>query len=248
MQSLEQLRIVLVETSHPGNIGAAARAMKTMGLSDLALVSPKDYPCAEATARASGADDILSRAQVHSSLADAVSDCVLVLGLSARSRSIGWPVQSAREGAVEAVSQSQNGKVALVFGRERTGLSNEELDLCRYLVHIPANPDYSSLNLAAAVQVLCYELRVAAGAGVPESQPDSPPADSKQLEDMYAHLEKVMTDTGFLNPENPRYLMRRLRRLFARAGLEENEVAILRGLLSSVERASLHKSTQPIKE
>lgn len=239
MQCLDNIRIVLVGTSHPGNIGAAARAMKTMGLSDLRLVSPLRYPCAEETARASGADDLLARAQVHDDLASALADCVHVIGTTARSRTLPLPTLVPREAGMQLVSRAAAGPVALLFGREHSGLTNEEVDHCQALVTIPANPEYSSLNLAAAVQVLCYEIRVAALAGGSEGtgalpETDDAPATFAELEGMYAHMQQTLMGIGFLDPANPRHLMRRLRRLFGRAGLTRNEVNILRGILTQV--------------
>ncbi len=238
--NLENLRVVLTRTSHPGNIGAAARAMKNMGLSDLALVSPGNYPNAEATARASGADDLLMRAEVYTGLDDAIADCRLVLGASARERSLPWPMTDARQGAVRALQETGHGKVAIVFGNEQSGLSNEELDRCQALLHIPANPAYSSLNLAQAVQVVCYELmmagREASGENV-TSVREHALAAAADLERFYDHLEAILIRVQFLNPDNPRLLMRRLRRLFARSAPDENEINILRGVLSQVGKA-----------
>lgn len=244
---LDRIQIVLVETSHPGNIGGAARAMKNMGLSRLRLVRPARFPSAEATARASGADDVLAGAQRFETLVDAVGDCTLVLGTSARGRSLPWPTLEARAAADEAASAAGQGPVAVVFGREQSGLSNEELACCNFLVRIPADPVYSSLNLAAAVQVLAYELRLAARVDVAPAgsifQPpsgvgeeaDSAPATAADLERFYIHLEEVLVESGFLDPKHPRHLMRRLRRLFGRARPDRNEVAILRGILSAVQ-------------
>lgn len=239
MQALDNIRIVLVETSHPGNIGAAARAMKTMGLSQLVLVRPRFFPHEEATALASGAVDVLENARICDSLADAVADCHTVVGTTARQRTVAAPVGRPSEIIPGFYALARTYPVALVFGRERTGLLNQELDLCRQGIEIPANPEYSSLNLAAAVQVLGYELRCRA---LQDSGPDSgehengdPPATTAQLEGLYAHLERVLIGTGFVDPGNPRFLMRRLRRLFSRAGLDQREVNILRGILTSVE-------------
>ncbi len=236
--NLENIRIVLTRTSHPGNIGATARAMKNMGLTDLALVDPLHFPNAEATARASGADDLLMRAGVFQSLDDAIAECRLVLGASARERSLPWPMTDAREGAVRATRESRHGGVAIVFGNEQSGLSNEELDRCQALLHIPANPEYSSLNLAQAVQVVCYELmmagRKASGEKVTTVR-EQPLARSDDLERFFTHLEALLIRVQFLDPDNPRHLMRRLRRLYARAEADENEVNILRGILSHIE-------------
>ena len=232
------IRIVLVDTTHPGNIGAVARAMKNMGITDLALVNPRYFPDKEATARASGADDLLRRATVTETLEDAISDCVYVLGASARSRAISWPCLEPRDGAARLLAESAHGPVAAVFGTEKSGLSNEDLDHCDALLTIPANPEFSSLNLAMAVQVLTYELRAAKSVKTPEYEHDAPLATSRELELFYEHLERVLTDISFLDPDNPRHLMRRLRRLFIRARPDQNEVNILRGILTAVDRSS----------
>ncbi len=230
------IRIVLVGTTHPGNIGAVARAMKNMGLSDLALVEPRYFPHDEATARASGADDLLENASVHDTLADAVADCVHVIGTSARSRAINWPCLDAKDAAARIIEESAKGTVAAVFGPEKTGLLNEDMDLCDSLLTIPTDPSFSSLNLAMAVQVVTYEIRAARAEKTPEFESDMPPATSAEMEHFYEHLERVLTDVRFLDPENPRHLMRRLRRLFIRARPDKNEVNILRGILAAVER------------
>ncbi len=231
------IRIVLVGTTHPGNIGAVARAMKNMGLSDLVLVEPRYFPHPEATARASGADDLLENARVVEHLADAIDDCVFVAGASARSRSIDWPCLNAREAAARALRESQSGNsAALVFGPEKSGLSNEHLDHCNALLSIPTNPDFSSLNLAMAVQVVAYEVRSQEGDDIPDVEPDVPPASSGSMEHFYTELEALLLDIGFLDPENPRHLMRRLRRLYVRAEPDQNEINILNGILSSIAR------------
>ncbi|MGB5331040.1 MAG: RNA methyltransferase [Woeseiaceae bacterium] len=233
---LMSIRIVLVGTTHPGNIGAAARAMKNMGLSDLALVNPRYFPHEDATARASGATDILDNAMVVSSLADALTDCVYVAGASARSRTICWPSMGPRDCAERMISECSEGKVAAVFGPEKSGLHNDDLDLCHTLLTIPTDPGFSSLNLAMAVQVLTYEIRVASmlHAG-PVFESEAPPASHEEMEHFYTHLERVLKDIRFLDPENPRHLMRRLRRLFIRARPDKNEANILRGILTAVE-------------
>ncbi|MEO1245084.1 MAG: RNA methyltransferase [Pseudomonadota bacterium] len=230
------IRIVLVGTTHPGNIGAVARAMKNMGLSDLALVSPRYFPHPEATARASGADDLLGGARVVGSLAEAVEDCGFVAGASARSRSINWPCLDAHEAAAKAIAESSRGTAALVFGPEKSGLSNDDLDLCNALLSIPTNPEFSSLNLAMAVQVVCYEIRAQQSAPLPAFESDVPPATGGALEHFYGGLEQLLLETGFLDPDNPRHLMRRLRRLFARANPDQNEINILNGILTSIAR------------
>jgi TrmH family RNA methyltransferase len=237
MNLLKRIRVVLVEPSHPGNIGAAARAMKTMGLEDLLLVRPKAFPHAEASARAAGADDVLARARVENSLAVALGDCTYVLGASARPRSLAWPALDARSGAQWVTQMQPTDRAALVFGRERSGLTNDELDLCQRLVQIPVNPDYPSLNLAAAVQVLCYECRIAAGGRALPRQSQSAAAPVEDVELFYEHLQRVLVRTGFLDLHAPRHLMRRMRRLYGRAHLDVNEVNILRGILTSVENA-----------
>ena len=236
------VRIVLCEPTHPGNVGASARAMKTMGLTDLVLVAPRQFPSAEATARASGADDVLESARVVATLPQAIDDCTFVVGASARLRSLDWPTMDPRVCA-RRIADGSDERVAIVFGPEKTGLDNEALACCQALVHIPANPEYSSLNLAMAVQVICYELLMAHRAPSdadllhePHEERDSPLATSGELESFHAHLETVMVESGFLNPDHPRLLKRRLRRLFNRARLDRTEINILRGLLAAVER------------
>lgn len=230
------IRIVLVGTTHPGNIGAVARAMKNMGLSDLAVVNPRHFPHEDATARASGADDVLKDAKVHATLADALTDCVYVAGASARSRSLRWPTMYPKDCAKTLLAESQRGTVAAVFGPEKSGLSNEDLDHCDTLLNIPTNPEFSSLNLAMAVQVLTYEIRAALAEPVPEYEGEAEAATGEELEHFYAHLEQVMRDVNFLDPDNPRHLMRRMRRLFIRARPDKNELNILRGVLRAIDR------------
>ena len=234
------IRIVLVETTHPGNIGGVARAMKNMCLEQLYLVRPRLFPHAEATARASGADDLLAKATVCGSLEEAVAGCSMVFGASARRRSISWPLVDARECARLAVAGAVSGEIAVVFGREHSGLTNEELERCNYLVHIPSNREYSSLNIAAAVQVISYEIMMATGGGklanAPKQPEDELPATADDIERFYQHLEQILIDIDFLDPENPRQLMRRLRRLYNRAGLSRNELNILRGTLTAVQK------------
>jgi len=232
-----RIRIVMVETTHPGNIGAAARAMKNMEFDQLFLVTPRMFPHEEATARASGADDVLAGATVCDTLAEAIQGCSLVFGASARSlRSIPWPQVDARGCAGVVRQHSAETEVALLFGREHSGLTNEELELCNYLVHIPTNPQYSSLNVAAAVQVLVYELHMARIGHwqEPHSNKADELASADEVEGFFGHLEQTLIETEFLDPQNPRQLMRRLRRLFNRVQLEKTEVNILRGILSSV--------------
>jgi TrmH family RNA methyltransferase len=237
---LARIRVVLINTTHPGNIGATARAMKTMGLSSLHLVTPKLFPNAEATAMASGADDLLQRAVVHDSLDSALEGCSLVLGTSARLRSLPMPMFDARRAARQALAESAEHEVAVLFGRERYGLVNEEMQRCQFLVNIPSNPDYSSLNLAQAVQILAYELRVAAMGIADISVPpiDWEPVDDRQMEGLFEHLEQTLLDIRFLNPKQPKRLMMRLRRLFNRARPDQNEINILRGILKASQEAS----------
>lgn len=231
------IRIVLVGTSHPGNIGAVARAMKTMRLSALRLVTPKVFPHADATAMASGADDLLARAEVFDRLSDAIADCGLVLGASARLRSLRWPQMEPPEAAQRALEESAQHPVAFVFGRERTGLTNDELALCHGLVHIPANPEYSSLNLAMSVQVMSYELLMTSRAALPlRENATREVATAEEMDYFYSHLEQVMIDSGFLDPAAPKHLMKRLRRLYGRARPDRQELNILRGILSAVEK------------
>jgi len=230
------IRIILVGTTHPGNIGAAARAMKNMGLTDLVLVKPKQFPHEDATARASGAEDILNAATVVDNLDEALRECVYVAGASARSRTIGWPSMTPRECARRLLAQGQNGTVAAVFGPEKSGLTNEDIDRCHTLLTIPTEPGFSSLNLAMAVQVVCYELRVAMiGEADEESLSEGRLATAEELEHFYTHLQEVLTESGFLDPDNPRLLMRRLRRLYVRAQPDQNEINILRGMLSALD-------------
>ncbi len=241
----KNIRIVLIETSHPGNIGAVARAMKNMRLGRLCLVNPQQFPSADATARASGADDLLARAEVYPTLEQALTGCHQVFGASARLRTLAWPQVDARECGLKTAVAAQTGEVALVFGRERTGLTNDELERCNYLVHIPTNPEYSSLNIAAAVQVVAYEVLMAVMDKT--TQESSPNLEVTQMEDLasadelerfYIHLQQTLEDIDFLDPDNPRQLMRRLKRLFNRATPDNNEMNILRGILSAAQKAN----------
>jgi tRNA (cytidine32/uridine32-2'-O)-methyltransferase len=228
------LRFVLFEPSHPGNVGAAARAMKTMGFSELVLVNPSAEVDGQARARSSGALDVLMAARTVNTLAEAISDCGFVVGASARRRRLSWPELDPRECAAEVVDGGHSKPVALVFGTERAGLKNAEFDHCNALVYIPSNPEYSSLNLAMAVQVLAYEMRWAQGQDRKPVDVGTPPASATDMELFYQHLERVLLGSGFLNPGNPRNLMRRLRRLFNRARLDENELNIMRGILTAL--------------
>ncbi len=233
------VRIVLVETSHPGNIGAVARAMRTMGLDDLVLVSPKHFPSPEATARAAGADDLLERARVVGTLADAVTDCGLVYGASARLRTVALPNVNPRDCAADIWGRIGIDRAALVLGPEQSGLTNEHMALCSRLVHIPTSPEFGSLNLAMAAQVLCYELRmIAVGGALPPSPAvDAPLATATELEGFHEHLERLLTDAGFLHATHQRQLKLKLRRIFHRASLDQNEINILRGVLTALDPA-----------
>lgn len=233
---MQAIRFVLVEPSHAGNIGAAARALKNMGLRELVLVQPTPFMTDEAYARAAGADDVLANAQVHATLDDALADCQLVIGTSARDRRIEWPALSPREAAARLLAEATPARpVALVFGRERTGLTNAELDRCQAYVTIPTDPSFASLNLAAAVQIMAYELAVARNAH-PRQRSEWVPASQLEIRRLYEHLYTVLVELEFLDPTNPRKLMRRLMRMFNRAELEQNEVNILRGILTAVQR------------
>lgn len=248
---LANFRVVLSHTQHPGNIGSTARAMMNMGLRDLALVEPERFPHPQARAQASGALIVLDEARVTTTLEEAVADCSWVVGTSARARHLGDEPLTPEAFAEQAVQRAEHGKVALVFGYEQTGLTNEELDRCNAVVAIPSNPGYSSLNLSQAVQVLCYVLRRAAIAEVPRvstksEHPWYQPPTAEQVEQFYAHLEKVLLATGFLDPDNPRLLMRRLRTLFNRSQPDLNELNLLRGILTTVEKPKRRRNNQHI--
>jgi len=232
---LRHVRVVLVRTSHPGNIGAAARAMWTMGLTRLTLVAPKMFPHEEATAMAAGATRILATAQCVASLDDALTGAALTIGWSARPREFAGRVLAARAAAQEAVAQTVNGEVALVFGTEMSGLTNDELARCALAGAIPANPEYASLNLAAAVQVVAYEMWIAARGEAVWTSPRFERATHDEIEGLHEHARATLTAMAFLNPAMPKRLMPRLRRLFGRAGLEHEEVNILRGILARVD-------------
>ncbi|MAD02145.1 tRNA (cytosine(32)/uridine(32)-2'-O)-methyltransferase TrmJ [Pseudoalteromonas shioyasakiensis] len=237
--TLDDIRIVLVNTSHSGNIGSAARAMKTMGLSNLYLVDPACEIDSHASALAAGATDVLGKAVVVDTLADAIADCSLTIGTSARSRTLSWPMVEPRECGEKLVAEAEHGPVALVFGRENSGLTNEELQQCNYHVCIPANPEYSSLNLAMAVQTLCYETRMAYLNKQPKAQEEDEATypNAKQTELFYEHLEQTLNDTGFIIKQHPGMVMTKLRRLFNRARPEEAEMNILRGILTSINKS-----------
>ncbi|MDB6060713.1 MAG: methyltransferase, TrmH family, group 1 [Verrucomicrobiaceae bacterium] len=236
---LDNLRIVLVNTTHPGNIGAAARAMKNMGLSELYLVAPLKFPADEATWRASNAADVLERAVVVETFDDAIADCGLVIGSSARERTIPWPLLDARRACEQAYREASKQKVALVFGREDRGLTNEELQKCQLHINIPSNAEYSSLNVAMAVQVIAYELRMA---HLANDQPidvmadwDFPFAQADDIERFYTHLEQTLSEMGFLKADAPKQTSARLRRMFQRTRLDAMEINMLRGILSSAQ-------------
>ena len=235
---MPMIKIVLVDTTHPGNIGAAARAMKTMSLEHLALVSPNRFPSAECTARAAGADDVLARAEVFSSLEEAVADCELVFGTSARTRSIAWPEVTPESAAAQVLEHAGNGsRAAILFGRESSGLSNEQLEVCHAMVCIPTNADFASLNIASAVQIICYEINKQSLARAADGVVDeeyAAPVTTRDMEYLYEHLEQTLAHVGYLDRKKPRHLMRRLRRLFNRTRLDSNEYNILRGILTAV--------------
>ena len=232
--ALDRVRVVLCETSHPGNIGAAARAMKTMGLSRLVLVKPKHFPHADADAFASGALDTLREAVVCDSLDEALAGTVLAVAATSRHRDLTHEVVDCREACKRLVQDASHGAVALVFGPERTGLTIRDVNKCQLIAAIPANPDYASLNLAQAVQVFAYELRMSAGGTAPRPPGNSEAATHQEVEGYYRQLEDVFQASGFLDPQRPKRLMQRMRRLFARSHLEKEEVNILRGFLRAV--------------
>ncbi|ADI30339.1 RNA methyltransferase [Methylotenera versatilis] len=231
-ESLHNVRVVLCQTSHPGNIGSAARAMKTMGLKHLYLVKPDKFPDAHATALSTGAADLLENAIVTETLSEALQGCVLAIGMSARKRQISHELVNVREAAMRASKIAASQPIALVFGTEMSGLSNAELDCCQLLAMIPANPEYSSLNLAAAVQVMCYEMRMAVLECKLDEITPTEYATNEALEGLYAHLEDTLIKIGYLNPNAPKKLSERIRRIYARAKLEKEEVNLLRGILT----------------
>jgi len=230
-EPLNNIRVVLSHTTHPGNIGAAARAMKTMGLRYLYLVNPRHFPDSQATAMAAGADDILAQAVVCTTVDEALHDVVLTIGMTARTRDISTEVTVPRVAVPEILQHAAVQPVALLFGTEMSGLTNEEVGKAQRLVNIPADPEYSSLNLAAAVQLMAYELRVGSFDFVPAPAVLAP-ATQTQVEGYFRHLEQTLQQIGFFTSQKPARLMQRLRRLYARTRLEEDEVNILRGILS----------------
>lgn len=240
MQNFDHIRVVLVNTTQPGNIGGAARAMMNMGLSRLYLVQPEVFPSDRAVWRAAGASALLESAVVVDSFDEAVADCQMVVGTSARERRIPWPLVDPRECGKRLLAEPEDCEIALVFGREHSGLTNDELQKCHLHVHIPSNPDYSSLNLCAAVQVLAYELRMQALGALGElpirEEWDEPLATNRSVDLLVEHLERAMVHSGFHDLENPRQTMTRLRRMINRIRPDESEVQILRGFLASTEK------------
>ncbi len=240
------IRVVLIETSHPGNIGAVARAMKNMGLRDLVLVRPRDFPHSEATARASGADDLLRRARVTETLLEAIGDCGLVAATTSRERDLNFRVLDVRDGAARLVQEAQRGPVALMFGNERTGFTNEELALAHLLLRIPANPEYPSLNLAMAVQLVSYEIWRARGAGYVAPPPAVPLAPAIEMERLFTHFEQVLELIDFRDrTASGKHLMNRIRRLLVKAEPDTNEVNILRGILTAVQHKRRLAGSEP---
>lgn len=227
------IRVVLCQTSHPGNIGSTARAMKTMGLSRLYLVNPQHFPDTQATALAVNASDVLDHAIVTASLDQAVVDCQFVIGVSGKERALSQQVMTVRAAAAEISTMATHQQVALVFGTEMSGLSNAEADRCQLLATIPANPAYTSLNLAQAVQIMCYEVRMAISDGqLHFNEKPAELASQDDLERFYVHLQQVLEHIGYINPRAPKKLFERMRRLYARARLEKEEVNLLRGILT----------------
>ncbi|HLP97015.1 MAG TPA: RNA methyltransferase [Sideroxyarcus sp.] len=229
---LNNVRVVLSHTTHPGNIGAAARAMKTMGLGRLYLINPRHFPDAQATAMAAGADDILENVVVCTSIDEALQGVTFTVAMTARLRDISIEVKTPREAMPQVLQQAQAAPVALLFGTEMSGLTNEEMGKAQLGVNIQANPEFSSLNIAAAVQVMAYELSVAAESFTPRAVPEIQPATHERVEGLYAHLEKTLFEIGFFTTQNPARLMQRLRRLYSRTRLEDEEINILRGILT----------------
>lgn len=249
------IKIILVDTSHPGNIGAVARAMKNMQLSNLCLVNPKYFPHVDATARAAGADDLLENAQIYTSLESALGGSKIIFGTSARNRSLSLPKSDPRQAAQIIAQESQNHQVAIVFGRENNGLSNEELEMCNHHLYIPSNPDFSSLNIASAVQLICYEIQMSnlynkepllqapfaqqsinsIGLAMTESDSVDDPASAEQMHLFYEHLQETLALIKFLDMKNPRRVLSRLKLLFNRARVQTKELNILRGILSTIQ-------------
>lgn len=251
MQLLDRLRIVMINTSDSGNIGAAARAMKTMGLRQLVLVQPDEFPTAKATARASAAADLLHNARVVQTLDEAIGDCQLVFGTSARLRTIPWPLIDPRQGAARVMNEPEGADIAILFGREDAGLTNEELRRCHFHICIPANEEYPVLNIGAAIQVICYEMRMAAlerqaSPVAPDQsgmqQWDEPLVSSEDMERFLRHFEETLLDIDFFDPNNPKQLLTRVRRLFLRTRMDRLEMNLLRGVLSTVQKRVKERS------
>lgn len=234
------VRFVLIDTAQPGNIGAAARAIKNMGFGNLVLVAPQIFPSDRAVWRAAGATDVLESARAVDTLDDAIGDCQLVIGTSARERRIPWPIANARDCAEQVLQEPAENQTAILFGREHSGLTNDELQRCHLHLHIPSYEGYSSLNIAAAIQVVAYELRMASliqrDAATIDNPWDEPMASSADVEHLLSHMEQVMSESGFLDPQNPRQTLTRIRRLFTRLRMDSSEVAILRGMLRAIEK------------
>ena len=243
--SFDKIKMVMVNTTHPGNIGAAARAMKNMGLSRLVLVDPKDYPSDKAVWRAAGALDVLDKIEIVATLDEAIKDCGLVIGTSARERRIPWPLLTPRECGDRVCAESMQHEIAIVYGREDRGLTNEELHKCHFHVHIPGNPEYPVLNIASALQVICYEIRMSFlahehGQPIHYDDWDVPPAKQEELEYYFTHLFETLEQLGFYDPENPKQTATRLRRLYSRIRPDQMELSIMRGMLTSVQNY-MHK-------
>ena len=241
----ENIRIVLINTFHPGNIGSVARAMKTMGISKLYLVDPLDFPSDDATTMAVSANDLLTSAVIVETLEEAIADCALIVGTSARSRSFPWPIKAAREAAPQIIQEAKTQQVAIVFGRETMGMHNEELQMCNYHVYIPSQPEYKALNLAAAVQIISYEIFLAAESLAAESNDKSQSTKfkdtiteyctKKEMDYFFEHLEQTLYDINFIIRAHPGKAMLRLKRLFNRARPEQLEMNMLRGILTAAQ-------------
>lgn len=249
MLTPDKIRIVMINTSDSGNIGAAARALKTMGFGRLYLVEPNDYPSGKATARASGAADVLHQAVVTKTMDEAIEGCQLVVGTSARMRSIPWPVMTPRQFTEMLGNERDDSEVAIIFGRENSGLSNDELRRCQYHVSIPGNPEYSVLNVASAIQLICYELRMklveeqaeqaqgdAPSMTISKTEWDAPLSSSEDMERFFQHMEQTLLDIRFYDPNNPRQILTRIRRLFSRTRLDRLEMNLMRGVLARVQQ------------
>ncbi|MFM2478406.1 tRNA (cytosine(32)/uridine(32)-2'-O)-methyltransferase TrmJ [Celerinatantimonas sp. MCCC 1A17872] len=244
---LDNVRVVMVGTSHSGNIGSAARAMKTMGISQLVLVAPETEIDGKSTALAAGASDVLANVQIFDTLEEAIAPCELVIGTSARSRTLELPLLNARQSAQRVVQEGQHAQVAMVFGRERTGLTNDELKHCHFHVNVATNPEYSSLNLAMAVQILCYEVRMAHLDNTVPAAPEAEYPQSQDVENFFTHLEKALFQIGFIVPNHPGKVMDKLRRMFNRIRMEQNELNTMRGILSAIERTARGETIYPDK-